>query len=1337
MNTSASGVVYFHRAARVFPPPLDSEPISMAPPPRVGTAPQGSIFQMFLPMLGSVSLIAFSFVYNNPIFRLIAIGVAVLMLTVGIGMRLQQKHQFKKQRRRNAELYRRYVSDLDDRLKGLSIAQRDRAARVHPGVDGVWSLVNEGRYMWERRAGDPDFMHLRIGLGSVPLAAPLALDLANDPLVEYEPDLLEEATRLYEQYRELPHLPVTIAGAGLGSLAVIGAPDATRAWTRSVLCSMAALHAPDDVKVLAFFPPEAVEEWTWMKWLPHVRDSVEPSDDSRPRVALAVDPRDFGVLLSQLIQPRIDHLKRLQTEKKPDHRVRFQQAVVIIDDLEASGVTDLEIYDEMLRRAASIGVLAIVMVSDKDRVPTTVGARVELTEGGWLGLTESGHDGRREAGVRADAAGVEICEAVARALAPLRLKTREGRAHQVDSEGLLDLLHLAGPGEITEHAWRRDVEDLLQTPIGIAEDGSPVVLDLKESAEDGMGPHGLIVGATGSGKSELLRTLVAGLAVGHSPEDLAMVLVDYKGGASFAGLSGLPHTAGTITNIERDLTLVDRMHEALFGELERRQRLLQEAGGFDRARDYQEWRRAHPEAELPALPSLLVIIDEFGELLANKPDFIDLFVSMGRLGRSLGVHLLLATQRLETGRLRGLESHLRYRICLRTFSADESQAVLGVREAYELPPLPGLGYLSVDGGLQQFKAALSTRPFRERRGIELAPAPGVVRAFSVEGSSDALAVLGDDTPRQVAAPVETRPDGTVPTEMEVAVDRLNELVLSEDRARQVWLSPLPAALSLDEVVDPDKEEDRSPDDPGWLEVTVGLKDRPRQQMQLPMTLSFTGRQGHCAIVGAPRSGKSTFVQALIGSLALSHDPRDLQVYAIDFGGGGLHAMSSAPHVGAVYSRNQGPEIRRLVREMQSIVENRIDLFRDHGIASMREFHHKRRRGEITDDYGEVFIVIDNWALLTQELDDLASQLTELAGASLHYGVHLVITSNRWMDIRMNLRDNLGGRVELRLNDPLDSEIDRKAAESLPDDVPGRGLSREREHLQVALPRLDGRSDIGGLNAGIEALLQVVEERWQDSPRALPIRMLPLELQASHLPPAASDERGVTIGLEEFRLEPVRVDLLGAHAHLLVFGDSQCGKTNLLRVMVEGIRGGRSPREVKLAIVDYRRALIDLASAKHVVAYTYTSEMTAELANEVRAELRRRMPSNPASLTSPVQAKEWEGPHVVLVVDDYDLVASPSGNPLDVLTDVLAHGRDVGFHVILARRVSGTARGAFESFYQRLVELGSPGIIMNGDPQEGPILGAQKAEPLAPGRGYLVVDRRSTLIQTVLSSAPDT
>ena len=273
-------------------------------------------------------------------------------------------------------------------------------------------------------------------------------------------------------------------------------------------------------------------------------------------------------------------------------------------------------------------------------------------------------------------------------------------------------------------------------------------LDLKQAAEGGMGPHGVLVGATGSGKSELLRSLVAGLAARHAPEELAFVLVDYKGGAAFADLSRLPHVAGLITNLQRDLSLVDRMHAALIGEQERRQTMLREAGNLDDIVAYQARRDADPS--MPPMPDLLVIVDEFAELLAARPEFIDLFVGLGRVGRSLGIHLLLSSQRLDEGRLRGLESHLRYRLCLRTYSSTESKLVLGTPDAYLLPSLPGLGYLKVDTETYvQFRAALASGP-HEHAAVTGRAAPAPVRVFEAGERSAGAAGGGRARPRPAA-----------------------------------------------------------------------------------------------------------------------------------------------------------------------------------------------------------------------------------------------------------------------------------------------------------------------------------------------------------------------------------------------------------------------------------------------------------------------------------------------------------------------------------------------------------------------------------------------------------
>ena len=275
----------------------------------------------------------------------------------------------------------------------------------------------------------------------------------------------------------------------------------------------------------------------------------------------------------------------------------------------------------------------------------------------------------------------------------------------MDLLGLGDV-HRYDPGS----AWRtRPARDRLRVPIGLGDGGEPIHLDLKEAAQQGMGPHGLVIGATGSGKSEFLRTLVLGLAITHSPEQLNMVLVDFKGGATFAGMSGMPHVSAMITNLENELTLVDRMQDALSGEMVRRQELLRDAGNYASVRDYERARAAGED--LAPLPSLFIVVDEFSEMLSAKPEFIDIFVAIGRLGRSLGLHLLLASQRLEEGRLRGLESHLSYRVGLRTFSAQESRSVLGVPDAYELPPMPGLGFLKPDQStLLRFKAAYVSGP---------------------------------------------------------------------------------------------------------------------------------------------------------------------------------------------------------------------------------------------------------------------------------------------------------------------------------------------------------------------------------------------------------------------------------------------------------------------------------------------------------------------------------------------------------------------------------------------------------------------------------------------------
>ncbi len=319
----------------------------------------------------------------------------------------------------------------------------------------------------------------------------------------------------------------------------------------------------------------------------------------------------------------------------------------------------------------------------------------------------------------------------ARRLAPYRPASNDAAKHTSTAIDWLELMGLGDPESIDPaRQWgARQGRQRLRVPIGVSEHGDPVELDIKEAARNGMGPHGLCVGATGSGKSEFLRTLILGMIAAHPPEVLNLVLVDFKGGATFLGLDRVRHVSAIITNLADEAHLVARMQDALAGEMNRRQELLRAAGHFANVADYEHARSQG--LTMPPLPALFIVVDEFSELLSQHPEFAELFVAIGRLGRSLGMHLLLASQRLDEGRLRGLETHLSYRICLKTFSASESRAVLGVPDAYHLPSSPGAAYLkTASGELVRFQTAFVSAPHERPRMVQRPDAPGTPRVFT-------------------------------------------------------------------------------------------------------------------------------------------------------------------------------------------------------------------------------------------------------------------------------------------------------------------------------------------------------------------------------------------------------------------------------------------------------------------------------------------------------------------------------------------------------------------------------------------------------------------------------
>lgn len=1340
----------FYRPARAYPSALPSDTITISAPPVVQNIQTGPLawLQYVLPSVGMLGSLVFIFAFHTSLLLILAgASFAVFAIAAGVLMGVIQRRIANKQRKQQRASYLDYLANLRKRLLVLAKEQRLVESRLYPAYEELVTRVERRQFLWERRPADTDFLSVRIGSGPRPLCCPLQLAGARDFTVQFVPDLRAQAESLITEYSYLDDLPAVIPLRLFSTLSINGERTQTRAQARALLAQIVACHAPEDVRCLAYFPAEQAQNWDWLKWLPHARRlrQVKAEKPHAPEqfCMLASTVDDLRTLLAQQIKPELDRRHRLIEEAGSDPQQQQQVAIhlslphliILLDGFSpTNALGQMPELDVLLNERAFLGITIICLVDDRPQEPAQVRARLSIIDADGLSFEESKYGGRHMEGLLPDLVDLPLCERIARSLASISL-AEAGTQQDISTDiRLLDLLELPAADALApDVTWRPQVRaDLLRVPLGLRADGRLVYLDLKEAADRGMGPHGLLVGATGSGKSELLRTLITGLAIKHDPQTLNFVLVDFKGGASFSDFAALPHVAGIITNLQSDLALVERVYASLLGEQQRRQNLLHEAGNLDNIKQYQAMWRMNPEME--SMPHLVIIVDEFAELIASQPDFLDLFVTMGRVGRSLGLYLLFATQRLEEGRIKGLESHLRYRICLRTYSAGESKTVLGKADAYYLPSIPGVGYLKVDTDTYDFfKTALISVPyvpFQEQISLS-----SKVRLFASDGK------LLRYQPAGTLSSDEIESSG-LKTEMDVIIERLTLAgqPRREQAVHQVWLPPLEKVLTLGSVLQKSPRADldgsrwETPPPFGELRVPAGLVDMPLQQAQEPLWLDFSGAGGHLALVGAPQTGKSTFLRTLITAFLLTHTPRDVQFYCIDMGGGLLRIFEDVPHVGTVCGKPERDKVPRVVRQMRKIIEEREFLFRERGIDSMVTFREQRRLGYLADvPFGDVFLIIDNFGQFFQEFDHLESELTEIVANGLTYGVHLVIATNRWAEVRPKLRDNIGTRLELRLNDVTESELGKVIASAIPVGVPGRGANRDKLHFQVALPTLETSVAQEGLGAQVQETLHALAQRvctaWKGK-SAPPVHVLPPLVRWEDLPaPAASQPPGVPLGLEEFRLSPLFIDLLSSSGpHFMILGDTECGKTSLLRAWIRGIEQRYAPGEISFAIVDFRKRLLDFTESKHLLIYAYNAQTLTACVGNLQVDLEKRMQkSSNVPLSELRKPQRWSGRHYVLFVDDYETIMTASGSPITQLADYLLVGQDIGFHLVLVHRVGGVGRLSFETIFQRLREMGTSAIIMSGDPTEGKILYGQASALLPPGRGYLVQPRHPPML----------
>ncbi|MCG5433043.1 type VII secretion protein EccCb [Mycobacterium sp. MYCO198283] len=968
----------------------------------------------------------------------------------------------------------------------------------------------------------------------------------------------------------------------------------------------------------------------------------------------------------------------------------------------------------------------------------------------------------------ADSMSLAEAERFARAVSSWR---PVGSASTVSTDGpARDLLEVLGIRDArvldVDRLWsarRTQGRQWMRFPIGLDPSGEVVELDLKETSQYGMGMHSVLIGFSGSGKSETIITEVMSLALTHSPETVNVAFLDWKMKSAGIVLEEFPHVVASVSNLGDEIHLVERMLEALEGELDRRGALCAATNCKD-LNVYNEKRMIDPSLE--PVPGLVVIIDEYQELFGSElgPKFIDLCWRIVRQGRSLHVFLQLAGQTVDVHRLQKIRSLIGFFMALRTGTEEDSREAIGSTIAAHLPEKgkEGTGYLR-EGQRppREFRAFYSSAPFIPPS--ESGPAPVAAagtwftpRPFTATAADDEDGLLAHPEPGgqnanghagngqrgngHVEPPAAAAAPGELPpTVVDTVVKALK--ATGARPPRQLWLPPLVSPAPADELVrlSRGKPWDVDYGDNPGLAFPVGIEDRPRQHRQDVHHIDLL--TSNALVIGAPQSGVTTTLVTMMTTAALTYRPERVQFYCIAAGGPSLAAAASLPHVAGLAPALDREGVGRIIASVQGIVAEREATFARTGLdmdeVRRIKFGRDHQTGAgpqpnaVPIAGGDVVLVIDGWATFAAEYPQYVDQIVALS-RQLSYGVHVVVSHTSYLQgFKQALKPLATSRIELRLTDPSDSEMDRQLAKKVPKNIPGRGITKAGMHLLIGVPELGERPGgrVGAREVGaVVAAVSGVQ-------KAATVSRLPESVPFEEVARLADSRKGLlAFGLSEVDLGPAYLDLVD-HPHAVAVGAPRSGRSNFLRVMCQAITSTYHPDEARIVVLDPRRTLLGVVQGAHLREYAYTQTAIKEAVRSVVAELDARQPPPGTSQQDMMTKKFWSGPEIFVVVDDAG-VWPMMDNPLMALAPHIEQARDTGLHVLAATAVANWNQVAIgNSLLGKLRASLAPTLILDGRRDAGKIVGDIVAEPQRPGKAIFFTRSGTTGALIAWSSPP--
>ena len=1167
---------------------VDDEKIEVLDPPAKPQEPKNNLFTRLLPSLGMLVAAGVMAFMGGAMVIISAISGVMSIVTAIIGVR-ESKKDFRRGSEERITKYNTYVANKREEIEGIRKEERETLERIYVSQDVECKRFREfSTDLFDRQPEDEDFLVVRFGTGDV--EAKREISIKKQERLELEDDLQLIPEQIYNEYKSVSKAPIVCDLKSVNAIGIVGEESCRFNIMKNIVVDLCARHYQNDLSLVFVAMEENKDKVYWLRMLPHVYNDV-------------LGMRNI-ICNDESKNLFFDFLYKELTIREQNKNYDKNIVVFFYDEY---GFKSHPI-SRFVEKAKDLGVTFVFFGENKADIPQGCGYIVQADFNG-TGVLISSEDKNKSSIFEYPYIPDENMQKIVELLAPVYTEEISLEGTLTKNITLFELLNIIAVDDLDlESRWNRSqVYKSMSAPIGVTKN-AVISLDLHDKAH---GPHGLVAGTTGSGKSEILQTYILSMATLFNPYEVSFVIIDFKGGGMVNQFKELPHLLGSITNI--DGKEINRSLKSIKAELQKRQRLFAEADVNHIDKYIKKFKNG--EAATP-LPHLVVIVDEFAELKAEQPEFMKELISAARIGRSLGVHLILATQKPSGQVNEQIWSNSRFKLCLKVQSQEDSNEVLKSPLAAEIKE-PGRAYLQVGNNeiFELFQSAYS--------GASEKTDDSKVKEFTIYSLTES----GKRIP--IYSQKNKSGEGSA-TQLDAIVKYV------ADYCSTINLPKLPDIClpSLGDCID-FCTTDRKTADSGSYEVEIGVYDDPENQYQGVHTVDLGSN--NLMVIGSSQSGKTNVLQNIIRSLSTKYTPDEANIYIIDFASMVLKNFDKLNHVGGVVCPSEDEKLKNLFKLLNTEIESRKEKLMSAGVSSFAAY---KEAGE--KDLPLIVLLIDNLTALKELYFQDDGELLNLCREGLTVGISIVIANSQTAGIGYKYLSNFSARMALYCNDSNEySSLFDHCSERI-DSIPGRSIVEiDKGHYECqSYLAFKGEKEIDRLQDIKKYISETNAANKHMMAKRIPL--IPASLTKGFMVEQFSnymeDKFSIVTGLDYATVTPYVLDFASAGL-LAIAGREGAGRHNWLKYSVDML-STMYPGMSKVYVVDsIGKKLASLKESDNITAYSMIADDAVKYIKEIEMQLKDRYDALVAGNEDVLNDAEL----LMLVIDNQDALLAICNN----------------------------------------------------------------------------------------------